>query len=421
MRLRDKIISFFKMDDVKAAINTFSINDSNFISILREGEESTDGMGEITYNTCLRLMGESLSKLPLKMYKSTDIGLIKVTDHPAIKVLRNPNPYTRPSAFWSSIEMNRNHYGNAYVYIQRNPNGSVKHLWILPSKDVTVKYSQRGVFGQPDAIWYEYKDVQTGAEYRFHSDEIMHFKTSVSFDGIMGLPMREVLKTYLDNGKKSSDYLNNYYKSGMMGKTYLAFDEGMQISQEDAQAFAQTMAKYSGGVANSTKIPVVPAGFNLKTMNMSMVDSDYLQISKYSALQIASAFGIKPSMINDYDKGNYANVESQQRDFYVNTLLAILRAYEDEITYKLLLDREIDEGYKFEFNANGILRADYDKQMTGLVQGVGAGIFSRDEARDQLGFPSKGGNADELFVNSANVKVDDIEKPNDTSKGGGNQ
>lgn len=421
MRLKEKIIAFFKMDDIKAATNTFTMNDADFLRIMLDGDESTDGMSEITYNTCLRLLSESLAKLPLKMYKATDQGLIKVTDHPTYKMLRRPNPYTSPTSFWSTVEMNRNHYGNAFAYIQRNPNGSVKYLWPLPSKDVTVKYSQRGVFGQPDAIWYFYKDSQTGIEYKYHSDEILHFKTSVSFDGIMGLSMQDILKTYLDNGKKSSDYLNNYYKTGMMGKTYLEYEEGMGLSGEDAQKFAQKMSSYAGGVTNSTKIPVVPAGFGLKTLNMSMVDSDYLQISKYSALQIASAFGIKPSMINDYDKGNYANVESQQRDFYVNTLLAILKSYEDEISYKLLLDREIDEGYKFEFNPNGILRADYEKQMTGLVQGVSAGIFSRDEARDQLGFPSKGGNADELFVNSANVKVDDIVKPEDTSKGGGNQ
>lgn len=404
------------MDDVKA--QNITLDDADFLRIMLEGDTNSDNLSEITYNTCLRLLSESLAKLPLKMYKTTDQGLIKVTDHPTYKVLIRPNPYTSQTTFWSTVEMNRNHYGNSFVYIQRNPNASVKYLWALPSNDVTIKFGQRGVFGQPNAVWYEYKDSQTNDQYRFHSDEILHFKTSFTFDGIIGLSMQQILSTYIDNGKKSSDYLNNYYKTGLLGKAYLGYNDSLGISKEDAQRFAQLMSTYAGGVSNSTKIPVVPAGFDLKTMNMSMVDAQFLEISKYSALQIASAFGIKPSMLNDYDKGNYANVESQQRDFYVNTLLAILKAYEDEISYKLLLNREIDEGYKFEFNPNGILRADYEKQMEGLVKGVGAGIFSRDEARDQLGFPSKGGNADELLTNSANVKIDDIQNPSVSAKGG---
>ncbi|MCZ0872741.1 hypothetical protein [Peribacillus sp. AS_2] len=57
-----------------------------------------------------------------------------------------------------------------------------------------------------------------------------------------------------------------------------------------------------------------------------------------------------------------------------------------------------------------------------MVKLTGAGIFSPDESRDQLGFASRGGNADQLFTNSANVKINDIEKPTVTteaSKGGG--
>ncbi|KON71242.1 hypothetical protein AKG34_13395 [Peribacillus butanolivorans] len=416
-----KVKSITKVGDVKSQTN-LSLDSPDFINFLLEGRSASgDSMSEITYYNCLRILSETLAKLPLKMYQNTDSGLMKVTEHAAIKVLRKPNPYTSSSTFWAAIEMNRNHYGNAYARIQRNPNGSLKHLWVLPSSDVEMKINQSGIFEQSNAIWYHYQDKQTGNLYKFHSDEVLHFKTSVSFDGFSGLSMQQILSTYVDNGNRSIDYLNNYYKTGLLGKAYLAYSDSMQISEEDAQGFAQDMEKYAGGVSNAGKIPVVPPGFDLKTMNMTMVDAQFLQISKYTALQIASAFGIKPSFINDYDKGNYANVETQQLDFYVNTLLPILKAYEEEISYKLLLEREVDAGYKFEFNPNVILRADYEKQVNGLVKLTGSGILAPDESRDALGYASRGGNADELLTNSANVRVNDIEKPSvttQTSKGG---
>lgn len=54
-------------------------------------------------------------------------------------------------------------------------------------------------------------------------------------------------------------------------------------------------------------------------------------MKKYSALQIASAFGIKPNQIGDYEKSSYASSEAQQLSFYVDTMLYILKQYEEGI------------------------------------------------------------------------------------------
>ena len=81
-------------------------------------------------------------------------------------------------------------------------------------------------------------------------------------------------------------------------------------------------------------------------------------MKKFNALQIAGAFGIKPNQINDYEKSSYANSEMQQLSFYVDTVLFILKQYEEEINYKLLNKEEIEEGIFFKFNEKVILRTD---------------------------------------------------------------
>ena len=48
-------------------------------------------------------------------------------------------------------------------------------------------------------------------------------------------------------------------------------------------------------------------------------------------MQIASAFGIKPVQINDYSKSSYASSENQNLAFLVDTLLFILKQYEEEL------------------------------------------------------------------------------------------
>lgn len=58
----------------------------------------------------------------------------------------------------------------------------------------------------------------------------------------------------------------------------------------------------------------------LQPLNVTLADAQYAEIKKYTALQIAAAFGIKPNQLNDYDKSSYSNSESQQLAFLVDTI-----------------------------------------------------------------------------------------------------
>ena len=96
---------------------------------------------DVTYFTCLKMMSETLAKMPWKYYQETSKGIKKLKDTDESRLLRiRPNPYMTPTIFWNTVEVNRNHYGNAYVYIQRvfdrkKFGGKIKTtgLWILPS------------------------------------------------------------------------------------------------------------------------------------------------------------------------------------------------------------------------------------------------------------------------------------------------
>lgn len=399
--------------------NSVPLNSPDFLSMLGiDSSVSGDKLNEVTYFTCMRLLAESLAKLPLKMYQDTDKGTLKVYNHPLYNLLRNrPNPYMTASTFWATVEMNRNHYGNAYIYIAANKKG-IKNLWILPSDQVLIWVDDGGIFTKDKAIWYVYTDSRTGTQYKFHHEEVLHFKTSVSLDGLSGLSVQKMLSIPIENGQRNQSYLNNYYKNGLMGKAIVYYTG--DLSTTGARKMASKIEEFASGTDNAGKIVPLPIGFQLQPLNISMADAQFLEISKYTALQIAGAFGIKPAMINNYDKGNYANVETQQRDFYVNTLLAILKAYEEEISYKLLSGDELKNGYRFKFNVNGILRADFATQMTGLAQGVNNGIYTPNEAREMLDLPSLD-DANDLIVNGTFIKMEDVGQQygvDNASKGG---
>lgn len=82
-------------------------------------KKNKDVMAEVTYFTCLKMMSETLAKIPWKYYQKTEKGIIEPELSDVAKLLKNrPNPFMTPTAFWNAVEMNRNHFGNAYVYVR---------------------------------------------------------------------------------------------------------------------------------------------------------------------------------------------------------------------------------------------------------------------------------------------------------------
>jgi len=376
---------------------------------------------EVTYFTCLKMLSETLAKMPLKFYQETEKGIVKAKSNDAHNLLKiRPNPIMTPTIFWSTIEQNRNHYGNAYVWIRKKfkkqrYGGELKiqDLWIMPTEDVTVLIDDEGIFEGRGRMWYKYHDKYSKRDYIFSSEDVMHFKTSHSFDGILGAPVRDILKSTLEGGLESQEFMNNLYKTGLTAKAVLEYTGDLDKTAKER--LVKGFEDFANGSKNAGKIIPVPLGMKLVPLDLKLTDSQFFELKKFNALQIAGAFGIKPNQINDYEKSSYANSEMQQLSFYVDTELFILKQYEEELNYKLLTDSEIKEGYFFKFNEKVILRTDSKSQMESLSKAVNNGIYTPNEARSYLDMPSKEG-GDVLVMNGNYIPINMVGKQ--YSKGG---
>ena len=379
-------------------------------------------LGEVTYFTCLKMLSETLAKMPVKFYQQTEKGVEHAPTNVAYSLLKTrPNPQMTPSTFWGAVENNRNHYGNAYVWIRREFTRmkyggelSIKDLWIMPSADTTIVIDDKGVFGAAGDIYYWYTDKYSGESHLFPSADVMHFKTSFTFDGLSGAPVRDILKNMLQGGLQAQNFLNNLYEGGLTARAVLQYTGDLSPKLE--KQLIKRLEEYANGANNAGKFIPVPIGMKLEPLNIKLTDSQFFELRKYSALQIAAAFGIKPNQINDYEKSSYANSEMQNISFYIDTELYILKQYEEEINYKMLEPVDVAAGKYFKFNENVILRTDAKSQaeiLTGYVQN---GIYTPNEARAYMNKPSMEG-GDDLICNGNYIKVAQI--GSDQEEGGG--
>ncbi len=142
-------------------------------------------------------------------------------------------------------------------------------------------------------------------------------------------------------------------------------------------------------------------------LDLKLTDSQFFELKKYTALQIAAAFGVKPNHLNDYDKSSYANSEMQNLTFYIDTLLYILTLYEEEFNLKLLTENERLKGLHFEFNVASILKGDLKTQAECLTKYVQSGIYTINEARKMAGLTAIDG-GDVIVMNGSYVPLEKL-------------
>lgn len=363
-------------------------------------------LSNVTYFTCLKMLSETMGKLPLKILRHTGTqGVVEVYEHPLWQTLHDrPNRYMNASCFWSLMEYNRNHYGNGYAWIVSGKGGKTE-LYPMEPWNVELWYDNIKLLSETEALWYRYT-ASNGQVVMIPYDCVLHVRNFATSSGLTGKSVREVLADTIDGNVKAQRLLNKMYDNGFAGKAAIQYTG--ELSAENEKRFIKGIEKYIKGEYKAEGIDMlIPLPYMAKIESLSNVrlaDSQFLELKQYSAVQIAAAFGIKPVQIGDYTKASYASAEAQQLAFLVDTLLFIIKQYEEEINFKLL-----DGGFYSKFNVDVILRADYRTKIETLREAVNSGQMTLNEARaknDRSAMPG----GDVLMVNGSMIPVEMVGK-----------
>lgn len=364
---------FNKIEEKKNTV----INSMNFHEFF--GMNYGTDLSEVTYFTCLKVLSESVGKLSIHL---KDENNNKITKHDALQKLKyKPNNFMTSSTFKTLLEYWRNHYGNAYAYLSYDKRGYLLGIYPLDPQKVKIWVDNAKIFNGTENIYYEYE--KDGKSFLFRQEEILHFKGGLSKNGIVGMSVRETLATTLQGVKASQKYLNNLYDRGLTAKALLRYTG--DLNKELQKKLLEKISEFISGEQNPTGILPLPPGMDIVPLDLKLTDSQFFELKKFTALQVAAAYGVKPNHLNNYDKSSYANSEMQNLTFYIDTLLYILTLYEEEFNLKLLTEKERLQGLHFEFNVASILRGDLKTQAECLSKYVTSGIYTINEARRLAG------------------------------------
>lgn len=398
MNIINKLKGYFQNDAQGSSMSLSDINELFFSST--NGAQYGADLSEITYFTCLKTLSEALGKMPVYLMGPDKE---RKTDHETSFFLSvSPNNVYTPIQFFTYLEFCRNHYGNAYVYVER-VNGKVKGLYPLDPRMVQIWVNNTEYFTERKYYYY-YTDSKSGKSSWFDPEDMLHVKSWVTdSSGLAGKSVREILATNMAGSKASQQFLNELYQKGLTANAVVKYVGDLSRDQQKVMLKQiEKQAKDEG-----RRMITLPVGYDIQTLDLKLTDSQFYELKKYNALQIAAAFGIQPNQLNDYSKSSYANSAAQSLSFYVNTLLYNITLYEQEFNRKLLTTREQTEGLGYKFNVWTILRGDPTQQADVLQKMVSSAIYSPNEARAKLDMPPTQG-GDVHIVNGSYVKLEDV-------------
>ena len=134
--------------------------------------------------SCVRILSEAVAGLPLHLYKYTDTGSAKATNHPLYALLHDgPNPEMTSFMFLETLMTHLLLWGNAYAQIIRNGKGEVVVIYPLMPDRMTVDRDENGM------LYYEYQTnsgdapVNKQSTVRLAPTDVLHI-AGLGFDGL---------------------------------------------------------------------------------------------------------------------------------------------------------------------------------------------------------------------------------------------
>jgi HK97 family phage portal protein len=347
--------------------------------------------------SCVRLISETISTLPLSVYEKSSAGKRVASLHPLQFILHDqPNSETTAAVHWEACVAAMLLRGNARCE-KLMIGGKVVGLRFL-HPDRLVPFMRDGV------KFWRFQE-KNGLQREIPNDRIWTIP-GFSLDGEEGVSVIAYGADVFGAAIGADRAASGTFAKGLMPTTALSFPEVMKPEQRDDAR--RTLEALSGAV-NSGRPVILEAGTDIKTVGINPTDAQLLESRAFSVEEICRWFRVPPWMVGHAEKSTSwgTGIEQQMIGFLTFTLGPWLRRIEQAISKDLLQPGERARFYP-KFTVEGLLRADSAGRAAFYAAMVNNGILTRDEVRELEDREPMGGNAAVLTVQTALAPLDNL-------------
>ena len=341
----------------------------------------------------IRLLSESVSSLPISVYRKENNGdKIEDVNNRIYNLIKfKPNNFQNKITFFEYVMYSVLTDGNAYVQILRDNSANPVQLIPLNPDYVNIFIKDNELFYQMD-----------GGSV-LDSADVLHIKL-ITDDGIEGLSPIDQCAKAINWNLSIEEFGSTFFKNGAKPSSVLSTDRALSET-----AIARLKDSFNSSYAklkSSNSTIILEEGLSFKPISISPEQAQFLASRQFGIEEIARIFNIPPHMLKDLSKSSFNNIEMQSQEYVTYTLMPYLTRIEQEMNLKLFRTNELGKTF-VEFNVNGLLRGDVKTRNEAYKTAIQNGYMSINEVRQKENLNSIEG-GDQHFIQMNMTTIENV-------------
>lgn len=282
---------------------------------------------------CNRVRSQSLSSLPLRLYKTGRNRRTEVERGELHELLQKVNPYWTFQRLIEMTEMSLGVWGDSYWFLDRGQNGrsTPREIWWVPSTKVQVVRDNRDYIKR-----FDYTPDNASQPIPFRTDEVIWFRYPNPGNEFEGLSPLSAAMLAADAGRAAAASNSKLFSAGiqMAGTISPAGGTNASFTEEQAQQIEQAINRRFRDPKSANKWAVLRQDIKFQPLSVTPKDAEFLGTLNWSLEEIARAYGVPLDLVGG--QRTYENYNAAQLDLWYRTLLPEARFIANELTEQLL-------------------------------------------------------------------------------------
>jgi HK97 family phage portal protein len=354
-----------------------------------------------TVYACVRLLGDTISSLPLGAYVRRGRNRISYAavygEQPAW--INRPNPETSRLEFFEQVIASLNLHGNAFILTVRDENDEVIELYCLNPDEVRIRRLRPNEPLVYEITIREVGDVRTEI---LTNREIVHIPMFRLPGSHYGLGPVSAARLTIGAAMAADTYAAAYF--GNAANPGGVIEVPGELTQEQAQDIGRDWNITHTGPYRAGKIGILSGGAAFKPLTLNAADAQLLEARRFNVEDIARLFRVPVSLLGHPVAGamSFASVEAQNLSFVQHSLRPLLERLEQSLSTLL---PEADGFIKF--NLDALLRGTTLERYEAYTKGLREGFLSLNDVRSVEDLSPIGEAGDQFRVPLQNIDAAD--------------
>lgn len=327
---------------------------------------------------CVHLQATTLAGLPLAPYRRLpDGGRERIRDGSLARIIEAPNAWQSRFDLIESIVRALHFQGNYYAEAKYGPDGLFESLVPLSSSAVTVEQTRSGAV--------RLRVSEPGGSRTLVAGEFVHVRMpGNSPTDLTGVSTVQRARGALGLTLELNEAANQSAGKSIGGYMIQAAD----TDGRSKRAKADDIVGQAHGARDRFRVRVLDPGAKFVPTTFSNADTELLASRAFGAAETARIFATPPGMVGIQQTQSYGSQQQDALKFATVCLGPLANRIESAFERCLLSDETRAEVF-FEFDLNGMLRADPNERFRQYEIGRRVGLYNPNDLRRLENMPPR--------------------------------